>query len=219
MKWLGIDLEVNKQGAWNIGLAIFQGKHCLDKVNLFIEEMFTENPAQGFGPKYFKSRATVNRSLRPVWVQTLADADAIASVWIRGHGFSRSFGYNSVAFDLNKMGGVPTTLALLNSKPHIDVMPLAFAYLTSRVSYKAYWESQVALGNTHSGDVNYKKFGAELVLNYIGHIRSKGAWTWKSEPHIGAEDLIGFEYPILHYFMRLLKKGMAPVVKEKNKKW
>lgn len=223
MKFLGLDLEVNKRGIWNLGLAVFEGRKTLDAINIFVEETFSLNPAEGYGVKYFKNRETINKSRCPVWVQTLKDADNLGQLWAKAHGFSRSFGYNSNVFDLGKMRGtLPQMLELIESKPHIDVMPLAVTHLVGRKSFKDYWALQVVAGNTHEGNPNYAKFGAELVLNYLADTRAKKAgktWEWKTEPHIGAEDLIGFEYPILHYFMRVLKKGMNSDASGSFLKW
>lgn len=209
MKWLGIDLEVNRIGVWNIGLAVFKGRHCLDSMNVFVEETFSENPDDGYGAKYFKDRKTLNNCRNPTWVQALEQADRLCSTWIHGHGFSRSFGYNSSQFDLGKMECLPNTLQLVLKKPHVDLMPMAVEYLVGRESYYRFWKAHVLLGNTHEGNSEYAKFSAELVLNYIGTIRAKKQrkeWAWKKEKHVGVEDLIEFEYPILHYFVRILKK-------------
>lgn len=222
MKWLGIDLEVNRKnegkGIWNVGIALFEGRKCLDYYNVFIEEFWSENPHDGYGATYFKSRSTVDKARRPVWVKTAKDADNLISTIIQGWGFHRSFGYNSNVFDLGKMEGVlPKTLKQILSKPHVDVMPMVAEHLLTRKSYKAYWEAQVKMGNTHEGNADYCKFGAELVLNYIASLRLP-EWNWKKEEHIGCEDLIDFEYPILHYFMRILKKKVN-VSPAKPRKW
>ena len=223
MKWLGIDLEVNRlnggNGVWNCGIALFEGRKTLDYYNFFCEEFWSANPDDGFGAKYFKARKTVNKSRRPVWVNTCADMDQLVSTVVKGWGFGRSFGYNSEVFDKGKMlTTMPLTLELVNNKPHLDLMPLALTHLCRRKSYKNFWEWQVSLGNTHPGNIEYTKFGAELVLNYLGNLRNKG-WVWKNEEHIGCEDLIDFEYPILHYFLRILKKSKPAQVVGNPRKW
>lgn len=208
MKWLGVDIECNQKGIWNIGLAVFQGRKTLAAINIFVEETFSNDPNDGYGVKYFKSRKTLDKKIFPVWVRTVSDADKLAEVWINSHGFSRSFGYNSSQFDLSKLEGTfPRVLRMLLAKPHLDLMPLVIEHLVERDSYYKFWKDNVAAGNTHEGHPDYCKFSAELVFNYIASIRHKGNWTWKKEDHIGAEDLVQFEYPILHYFVRLLKKG------------
>lgn len=221
--WLGVDLEVNRLGIWNVGVAIFEGRHCVDHMNVFIKETFSTDEQHGFGAKYYKTQETLDASKRPVWVATLEDADALVSRWIKGTGFNASFGYNSNAFDLAKMREpMPQTLALLEKKPHLDVMPLAVAYLTGRKSYKEFWEAAVSLELTDEGNAEYVKYNAELVFNYINLSRAAKngrCVPWKHEPHTGAEDLIGFEYPILYYFTRILKKGRNVSTVTRPAKW
>jgi len=231
MKYAGIDLEVNLKGIWNVGLALFEGRHCRGKFNIFIKDNFSENlEAFAFGGnvesgrKYRKTITDLMNCHAPVWVATVAEADQLAATILKGWNFSRSFGYNSDKFDLEKLDGtMPKTLEILQAKPHIDLMPLAVVHLVGRKSYRKFWEAQVLMGNTHEGNPEYAKFGAELVLNYIAFIRAKKAgtdWVWKKEPHIGCEDLIGFEYPILHYFTRILKAAKpGPDVTTAFLKW
>ena len=223
MKWLGIDLEVNKlndgNGVWNCGIALFSGRQTLDHYNIFCEEFWSQDEKNGYGAKYNKTRDGLRHARRPVWVETAADMDCLVSSILLGWKFSRSFGYNSSVFDLGKMANtMPLSLALVQKKPHLDLMPLAQAHLLGRKSYRAYWEAQVKAGNTNEGNPEFCKFGAELVLNYIADLRTDG-WKWKNEEHIGCEDLIDFEYPILHYFTRILKKAKPVNAGKPFRKW
>ena len=231
MKWLGVDIELNLRGIWNIGLALFQDRKTLDQWNIFIEEFHTDDPsAYDFGGdgasinKYRKSREYLNGRRAPLWVSTLADADRLAHTLVKQWGFQRSFGYNSNQFDLQKLeGDCPRLLSLLLAKPHLDLMPLVVFHLVKRKSYMAYWEKHVELGNTSPGkNAAYAKFNAELALNYICDIQYKRAgkvWVWKKEKHVGVEDLVEFEYPILHYFKRVLKAKTPENVKCSFVKW
>jgi len=221
MRWLGIDVETNKLGVWNVGVALFKKRQTLAAINVFIEETFTEKEELTFGGAYLKTRDSLCRMHNPVWVQTREQADSLVWAWIKGMGgFSRSFGYNSSTFDLGvlRKEGLYVTSRLLDTKPHLDLMPLVLTALVGRKSFHSYWKANVLLGNTAEGNAEYVKYSAELVLNYIAHTRYKAqgkTWVWKKEKHVGVEDLVEFEYPILHYFVRILKKGTRTTVQPK----
>lgn len=204
MIYLGIDIECNRVGTWNIGIAFFTKNIMLQGFNIYITENFSDSPEKNFGEKYLKSKLTLARSHNPIYVRTKKQADDLICALIRSFNWGKSFGYNSNTFDLPKLAiDFPWTAKALATKEHIDLMPAVTNYLVQRKAYKAYWGKAVMNGFTPAGNPQYAKFSAELVVNYL---YNKDMATWKHEEHIGVEDLRDFEYPILQYFQRLKKK-------------
>lgn len=207
-KYLGIDLERNKIGVWNLGIVVFE-KDRIVPYNIFIMDNFSEDAAFNYGDEYTKRKTDLYKCMNPIFVQTTTMADLLVTEILRGNKFRFTFGYNSKEFDLPIIKEVfPRLYALIENTRHIDLMPFVVEYIVPRKDYYEFFRKAVERGHVKEGNPTFAKYNAELVTNYILAKTHSVDFPskWKKEEHVGVEDLIDFEHVILKYYRKLKKK-------------